>query len=120
MGGVVSGIPSTIILIPLIPKADLAPKPLTDILKSWAKLLALKLIIPGIEFIYSWSDNCCLDQSRGIFILVMDNGTDSKIEFVLIDLISISSNFTTCRESFGENKKFERMTKVNSFFIFIF
>ena len=50
----------------------------------------------------------------------MDNGTDSKIELVLIDLISISSNFTTCSESFWENKKFERITKINSFFIFIF
>ena len=31
--GVVSGIPSTNNLIPLIPNADLAPKPLIDILK---------------------------------------------------------------------------------------
>ena len=34
--GVVSGIPSTMILTPLIPKADLAPKPLKETLKSCA------------------------------------------------------------------------------------
>ena len=36
--GVVSGIPSTNNLIPLIPNADLAPKPLIDILRSCEKL----------------------------------------------------------------------------------
>ena len=34
--GVVSGIPSSIILTPLIPKADFDPKPLIDILLSCA------------------------------------------------------------------------------------
>ena len=87
--------PSITTLIPLIPKADLAPKPLIDILKSWAKLFALKATKPGTELIYSCKDSCCLDQSLGTFIFVIDNGTDSKIELDLIDLISISSNFTT-------------------------
>ena len=46
--GVVSGIPSTINLTPRIPKADLAPKPLIEILRSWEKLFAEVVNTPGV------------------------------------------------------------------------
>ena len=56
--GDVCGIPSTIILMPLIPKEDLAPNPLIDNLRSWEKLFADVVKTPGILFRYSCSDNC--------------------------------------------------------------
>ena len=56
--GVVSGIPSTISLIPLIPKADLAPKPLIEILISWEKLFDEVVNTPGVFLIKSENEDC--------------------------------------------------------------
>ncbi|MDC0106454.1 hypothetical protein OAI38_02180 [Flavobacteriaceae bacterium] len=49
----VSGTPSTINLMPLIPKFALDPNPLMDILESCAKLLSFEIKTPGTLSIYS-------------------------------------------------------------------
>ena len=104
--GVVSGIPSTINLIPLIPKADLAPKPLIESLRSWAKLFAFCENKPGTPSRYSSSDSCFKSFWEKLkFFCVTANGKSFFIDFMWAASIMTSFNSRgLVMVSFWENK----------------